>query len=63
MEINFGWPGKFTMLVYLPTVHLFLKLSAEIIVRQQINGIGVPLCILGDPAYPLLSWLIPNLNS
>ncbi len=62
LDINVGWPGKVhdervfsNSKIYRQTVegNLFPTSKAKVI-----NGVKVPLCIIADAAYPLLSWVM-----
>ena len=39
-------------------IHLCIKTALEITWCKKLHGVDVPLVILGDPAYPLLPWLM-----
>ena len=61
MDVNIGWPGK---------VHDARVFVNSLCFRKGCNGtlfpdwpitlagVKVPLLLLGDPVYPLLSWLM-----
>ena len=62
LDINVGWPGKVhdarvfsNSKIYRQSVegNLFPTSKAKVI-----NGVKVPLCIIADAAYPLLSWVM-----
>ena len=41
--------------------HLFLESQKRMFFlnwKRRINGVDIPLLILGDPTYPLMSWLM-----
>ena len=60
MDVNIGWPGTVHDAHVLVNSSLYLKDSNGTLLRYwtRISGVDVPLLILGDPAYPLLSWLM-----
>ena len=60
-NINIGWPGRVHNASVLSNSTLFHQAEAGTLLPPQprvINGVDVPLLILGDPAYPLLPWLM-----
>ena len=61
MDINIGWPGKVHDARVSANSSLYLKGSNGTLLpnwKHCISGVDVPLLILGDPAYPLLPWLM-----
>ena len=61
MDINIGWPGKVHDARVFANSSLYLKGSNGTLLpnwKHCISGVDVPLLILGDPAYPLLPWLM-----
>ena len=61
MDVNIGWPGKVHDARVLVNSSLYCKANRGQLVpnwKRTINGTDVPLLILGDPAYPLLPWLM-----
>lgn len=61
MDVNIGWLGKVHDARVFANSSCFYKGNANALFPQwlqNINGITVPLLILGDSAYPLLPWLM-----
>ena len=60
-NINVGWPGRVHDARVFSNSVLFQKAQAGTLLpnlSRSLSGIDVPLVILGDPAYPLLPWLM-----
>ena len=60
MLLYIGWPGKVHDARVLVNSNFYHRAMAGQLLpdwKQVINGVEVPLLILGDPAYPLLPWL------
>ena len=60
-DINIGWPGKVHDACVLVNSSFNRKFNSCTMFpdwRNNLEGLDVPLVILGDPAYPLMSWLI-----
>ena len=61
MHVYAGWPGSVHNAWSLANSALFAMGEAGTLVPNTIrtmNGVPVPVVILGDPAYPLLPWLM-----
>ena len=63
-DIYVGWPGKVHNVRVFRSSNIYTKGCLGTLCPprpRQINGTDVPLVILGDPAYPLLPWLMKPL--
>ena len=60
-DIYLGWPGKVHDARVFSNSSLYAKGQQGTLVpnwTKCLNGVDVPLCILGDPTYPSLPWLM-----
>lgn len=61
LDVYIGWPGKVHDARVLANSTLYKKANAQQLLpnwTRSLCGVEVPLLILGDPAYPLLPWLM-----
>ena len=61
IDVNIGWPGKIHDASVFTNSSCYRKGSVATLFpdwSRVIGGVSIPLVILGDPAYPLLPWLL-----
>ena len=61
IDVNIGWPGKVHDARVLANSTFYHKATSGNLFsdwKRVINGVEVPLLVLGDPGYPLLPWLM-----
>lgn len=61
MDVYIGWPGSVHDARVLTNSRVYLEAEAGTLLPdrfQIINGKKIPMVIIGDPAYPLLPWLM-----
>ncbi len=61
MDINIGWPGRVHDARVFINSSLYKKGDAGTLFpdwKRTISGQDIPVVVLGDPAYPLLPWLL-----
>ena len=61
IDINVGWPGSVHDARVFAHSALYEKITEKDLLPQKpmlINGVNVPLYLIGDSAYPLQTWLM-----
>ena len=61
LDVNISWCGKVHDTRVVVSCSFYMKTSSGTLVPhwlQNIGGISVPILVVGDAAYPLLSWLV-----
>ena len=66
-DLNVGWPGRLHDSRVLHNSEIFSKGESGSLFPQQailMHGIRIPVLLVGDPAYPLKTWLMkPYINT
>lgn len=61
IDINVGWPGSVHDARVFAQSSIFKKISEGTLLPDQtttVNGVNIPLYLIGDSAYPIKSWLM-----
>ena len=61
IDVNIGWPGKAHNARVLTNSTFYRKATSGHLLpnsKRVINGVEIPLLILGDPTHPVLPWMM-----